>query len=180
MRASPIAARLVLGAVTFSATLSLGCKGSTDAGDGGTQTSGFLIRFRANGSQTEYRGQGGVFASFGQLGSQSSFNIAAVSDAGSVSGGSINVGIIDAAPITTATYTGFQTVGPSGGFRFAQILYNIGGFEYSNTGAGSDNTITITEMTPTTVRGTFSGTVRAQNRPSISITNGEFFAKRIN
>src|SRR5688500_19712608 len=106
MRSSTIAARLALGAVTSSATLPFGCKGSTDAGDGGSQTTGFFIRFRANASQTEYRGPGGVFASFGQLGSQFSFNIAAVSDAGSVSGGSVNVGITEAAPNTPKTYTG--------------------------------------------------------------------------
>src|SRR5215210_2411724 len=100
MRLSAAVERLALGAVTLSATLSLGCKGSTDAGDGSQNSSGFYIRFLDNGSQKDYRPQAGVFASFAQLGVEFSFNTAAVADNGST----INLGILDAAAITKATY----------------------------------------------------------------------------
>lgn len=179
MRPSTTTTRIALGALALCGVLSVGCSSSTDAGDTPNQGAGYFIRFQAGGSQVEYRGQGGVFATFSQLGSQHNFGVAAVSDAGSIAGGSINIGVLDASPITTATYTGFQAVGTSGGFRTAQILYNIGGFEYSNSNASSDNTVTITEITPTTVRGTFRGTVRATGRTAISITNGQFYAKRV-
>jgi hypothetical protein len=41
----------------------------------------------------------------------------------------------------------------------------------------SDNQVTITELTSTTVRGAFVGTVKAAGRPSISISDGEFYAR---
>jgi len=40
--------------------------------------------------------------------------------------------------------------------------------------------ITITEITSTSVKGTFSGTVKASGKSDISITNGEFYVWRAN
>jgi hypothetical protein len=148
--------------------------GSTDPDDGAGQ---FFVRYQANGAQIEYRDPLLIHAVFTTVGSQNVFAVEGVSPDGTITGSSVNVSVMDVSPITVRSYVGFQ-IGAAG-ITSASILYRTGGFEYSNT-TNSDNRVTVTEITPQYVRGTFSGTTRATGRPNVAITNGEFYVQRVN
>ena len=70
-------------------------------------------------------------------------------------------------------------VGPALRFTLGQISYTIASIGYSNPDPNNDVRVAFTEITATTVRGTFSGTMKSTGRPNLSIS-GEFFAKRLN
>jgi hypothetical protein len=164
-------------ALLFCTALALGCGGDSSGPDNsGNQGGEFYVRFRANGTQEVFNLPNNVLTTFDKIGSEFHFGTAGVA----ANGNSISLAIFDVVAITTASYAGFTTVNSSGGYRLAQILYTVGGVQYENTDANQDHRITITEITPTTVKGTFSGTVKATGRASISITNGEFLSRRIN
>jgi hypothetical protein len=171
-----LAAPRVLNSFIVGAALLSSC-GQDPAGSDGDET-GFYMRYRANGTLIEYRDPLLVHGVFVAVGSQFTFAAEGVSPAGTITGSSANVSAIDVAPITTRTYTGFQVV--PGGFTTASILYRTGGVEYSNTDAGNDIRVTLTEITPAYGRGTFSGTVKFAGRPDVSITGGEFYVPRRN
>ncbi|MCI0434120.1 MAG: hypothetical protein L0271_10870 [Gemmatimonadetes bacterium] len=159
-----------LGSLILGIALLSSCQSGADPNDDDT---GFFISYRANGRLIEYRDPLLVHGVFTAVGSQHVFAAEGVSPTGTIMGSSVNVSAMDVAPITTATYSGFRPV--QRGFAIATILYGTGGIEYSNTDADSDIRVTLTEITPVHVRGTFSGTVKFAGRPNVSITAGEFY-----
>ena len=176
MRLSKVATRSAIAAL-MACVLSLACGGDDSTGPSGSNGGSFYVRFRANGSQVEFNAANNVFTTIDKVGNEFHFGTSGVSP---TTGNSVSLAVLDVSAITTTTYTGFTVVNNSGGFRMAQIMYTVGGVQYENTDPNQDNRITITEITATTVKGTFSGTVKASGRPSLSITNGEFFSQRIN
>jgi hypothetical protein len=169
-----------LGALVLLAVAALGCSSSTDAS--GNSSSPYYIKFTANGTQSEYHDQIAfpVAASFAHTGIEYTAIVAAQSDAVATTGGTITLGAMDVAPITTnKSYGALQTVGTNGGFTLGQISYTIAGIGYSNPDPSNDVRVAFTEITTTTVRGTFSGTLKSSGHANLPIS-GEFFAKRIN
>jgi hypothetical protein len=128
--------------------------------------------------ERNYTGELLVHGAFNQVAGEYVFTADGVAEDGSITGGSVILGAQDVVPITTRTYGTFQVVGT--GWTVGQILYSIGGTQYSNEDSPNDIRVTITEISSTAVKGTFAGTVKANGKPSISITGGEFNVKRVN
>ena len=162
--------------VGVAALIATACKSSTDAGDSQQTSSGtYYVRFKANGAQIDYSSDTWVNAAIAKTGPEYFF-VGASTPAGSVGEGSMSVSVFDPSPITTTTYSGGLTpVGTTGAYTLPQLSYVTGSSTYTSS---NDARITLTEITSTTVKGTFQGTVSTTGKPSISITNGEFFAKR--
>jgi len=51
---------------------------------------------------------------------------------------------------------------------------------YTQGSANPIANVIISEISPTTVRGTFNGTLKADGKPDVLITQGEFFVWRAN
>ena len=164
--------------ITICGILVAGCGGSTSTGPGPNPGSDYYIRFRAGSVDRNYTGDLLVHGAFNQVSTEYVFTADAVAEDGSITGGSVILGAQDVTPITTKTYGTYQVVGS--GWTVGQILYSIGGIQYSNEDVPNDIRVTITEISSTAVKGTFSGTVKANGKPSIPITNGEFNVKRVN
>jgi hypothetical protein len=157
-----------LTASLLGAALSLSCD-TTGPGE----ASEYFIRYRANGSAIEYREDLRLHGVVGMVGSQHALALEGESPAGAPAESSLNVSVFDVVPITTRTYTGYQTV--TGGFTSAGLIYRAGGVEYHSNLDDADNRVTITEIARTHLRGTFSGTLKLAGRPDVVITNGEFY-----
>lgn len=153
--------------------VALGCGGSSDStGPGG---SGYFVRFRAGGEQVSYTLQNSLLMTFSNSGSQY---------VGIVSGfdpsSNVNLQVYSNSAITATTYSGYNVSG--GSLVGALVGYHpAGGTLYtSSSSSGVTATVTITELTATTVRGTFSATLYAAGKPDVSVTNGEFHVPRYN
>jgi hypothetical protein len=133
----------------------------------------YFIRYQANGVLIEYREDPLLHGLVTQFGAQHALGAEGASSPGSPVESSLNVSVFDVTPIVTRTYVGYQTV--TGGFTSAGLTYRTGGVEYNSNVSDADNRVTVTEITPVYLRGTFSGTVRAPGRPEVVITNGEFY-----
>ena len=164
--------------LVISVILMAGCGGSTSTDPGSNPGNGYYIRFRAGSVDRNYTGDLVVHGAFNQVSSEYIFTADGVAEDGSITGGSIILGAQDVSPVTTKTYGSFQVVGS--GWTMGVILYSIGGTQYDNDDVPNDIRVTITEISSTAVKGTFSGTVKANGKPSISITNGEFNVRRVN
>lgn len=150
---------IAIGAVIFSC--------SKDESDG------YYIRFRANGELVEFTNQLILLAGFGTNGEIYTGTISGANDATS----NIGLQIYNNAPILEGTYSGY--VGMSGviiGYleKSSGILFSSGG------GPNVDATVVITEITETTVKGTFRGKIMATGQPDIIVTDGSYFVRRSN
>lgn len=144
------------------------CKKDND--DGGI----YKMKFKANDTMVEFRTQASLTASYGQSGSQYNALFTGY-DAES----NMSLQVFDSKPIEEATYSGYVLSGSA--FVGALIGYQDKSGTLFTQGANNSNaTINLTEITSTTVRGTFSGTLKASGKPDIQITNGEFFVWRTN
>ncbi len=142
--------------------------------DDETAESEYYVRFNANGQKLEFTLQGAVLAAFGQSGNQ--YNAAFT---GGNTNSNVSLQVFDNKAITTATYSRYVLTGSA--FIGAIIGYQDNSGTLFTQGAVNPNTsITISAITSTTVKGTFSGTVKAAGKPDISITNGEFYVWRAN
>jgi hypothetical protein len=159
-----------IGCIALFSILVGSCK--TDEDD--NSNSGYFIRFKANGTQVEFKEQTSLVAAFAKSGIQHN---------GVFSGGknlsNIVLQVFDNKAIEATTFTGYTISGSS--IVAELISYNDNtGANYTQGSVGSNATITISEITATTVRGTFSSTVKSAGKPDISITQGEFFVWRAN
>jgi hypothetical protein len=140
----------------------VGCNNSTDST--GNQSGADFIRFQASGVQVQFQDQvaSPVAGVFPPVGNEFSLNVTGESAPTASPFSNIQITVMDPSPITTRTYGAFQPVG-SGGTFTAIISYNVGSLGYDNTAAAttSDVQVTVTEITSTTVRGTFSATVKS-------------------
>jgi hypothetical protein len=168
LRRRPVLAGLVLAAGLLSA----GCSSSDSTGPGDNNGE-YYFRFKANGTQVSFTTQSSLLATFAQAGSQYN-GVFTGFDATT----NAHVQVYDGAPISTKTYTGYNVVGTA--FVGALIGWDDDTGTLYTAGSGDVRTVTITSLTDTYVQGTFSGTVSAAGKPSISITNGEFKLPRFN
>jgi hypothetical protein len=152
-------------------SLAAGCGSST----GPTGNNGHFLRFDANGSQVNFTAEASLIAAFAHAGNE--FN-ALMTGYDATSNASLQV--FDGAAVTTKRYGGYDIVG--GALVGVLITYQPSqGVVYSSIAtATSDAVITITDMTATEVKGTFSGTLQANGHPDIVVTNGEFSLNRAN
>ncbi len=134
----------------------------------------YYMRFKANGVQFQFTEQASLVATFAQTGT-----IFTSSFTGLDGLSQIVLFVYDNKEIAVKTYSGYFLVGSS--FIGALISYNDPSGNFYKEGIGnSDGTVTISEMTDKTVRGSFGGTVVANGKADIKITNGEFFLWRAN
>jgi hypothetical protein len=136
----------------------------------------YFMRFKANGASVEYINQLGLSASFAQSGNQYFLTISGWNDASS----NFSLLLYNLAPITENTYSGY-TVSVDGtvGVLFAHKEKESGAVFSSGVTADYDARVTLSEITGTGVKGTFSGTVKASGHPDITISEGSFFVKRV-
>lgn len=148
-----------------------GCKGSDSTGP---NDSTYYLRFKANGSQVSFTLQGSLLVTFSTSGSQ---YVGIVSGFDAVS--NANLQLYSNATIGKATYSGYTVSG--GALVGALIGYqDATGTLYTSAGATVEASITVTDLTGTTMRGTFSGRLKATGKPDVVVTEGEFFVPRYN
>lgn len=146
-----------------------GCK-KDDAEAGGP----YYMRFKVNGALVEFKVQASLVAAFGHA--DKVYNAAFT---GYDIDSNISLQVFDSKEIGATTYSGYGLVNSA--IVGAIIGYSDkSGTLYTQGALNSDATITIAEITSSTVKGTFSGTLRANGKPDLAVTNGEFFVWRAN
>jgi hypothetical protein len=137
----------------------------------------YYFRFTADGEPVEFTNQLILLAGFGNSGNLYTASISGANDADS----NVGLQIYSDQPITEGTYSGYGFVenairGVIIGYKDKKsgILFSSGG------GPNVDATIVITEMTATTIKGTFQGKLLASGKPDMTVTNGSFFVRRSN
>jgi hypothetical protein len=151
-------------------TLLAGC-GSDGTGPGDD----LFFRFKVSGAQFEYTDPTTLFAVFVTAGAQSNVVIAGYDPTTTAA-----VHVYDDSPITPGTYSGYDVVN--------QVIVGIlihhedaAGNTYSwDPSGGGTATATISEITSTRVRGTFSGVLSEGGQPDITVTEGSFAVQRLN
>jgi hypothetical protein len=141
------------------------------------ETDSYYIRFRANGELVEFTNQLILTAGFGNTGDLYSGTISGANDVDS----NIGLQIYNNAPILEDTYSGYgfsgnAVVGVIIGYKekSSGVLFSSGG------GTNVDATVVISEITETTVKGTFQGRLLANGQPDIIVTDGSYFVRRAN
>ncbi len=136
--------------------------------------SGYVMKFKADGTAIEFTGQSTVVAAFANSGSQYTATFT-----GYNSGSNISLTVYDNKAIAPGTFTGYTE--DNSAFIGALIVYmDSNGKVYSQMTSNSDIKVVISQITATAVKGTFSGTLSSSDDSSISITNGEFYVWRVN
>ncbi len=152
--------------------LSNGCK--KDDEDKGPLSTGYFIRFKADGQQVEFTNQAALTAATGQ--SLSQYNAVVSGFSGNHN---ISIQMFDNEAIRTSVYEGYEN--KVSYFEGALIGYGRDGVIYGTSGVNPEVTVSLTVWTATEAKGTFSGKVKATNASTeIAITDGEFFVKRLN
>jgi hypothetical protein len=170
MRLTPSVPRRPLWSLLAGVSLLIGCSNSST----GPNASGHYVRFNANGTQVSFTIDASLQAAFAHAGNAYDATLT-----GSDLNGSISLTVLDVVAITTKQYAGYQISG--GGLVGVLIVYQQSGAGYrSVTTSASDAVITITDITATEVKGTFSGTLKRNGQPDIVVTNGEFSVHRAN
>ncbi len=162
----------------FTGFLAAGLFLSACGGSGGDSTGPdgtYYLRFKANGTQITYADQFRLNATVSQAANQHLLLALGFDDTSNFS-----ATFFDGAPVSQKTYAGYNINQSLGAFIGVIFAYqNTSGVVYG-PGSTNDESATITELTSTTVRGTFSGTVRAAGQADVVITNGEFYLPRGN
>ena len=149
---------------------------AVDGCGGGTEPSGsdLFMRFRANGTLTEYSLPAGLLTAVNNTTGQS--NAATSGNDGGAT--FMTLQVFDVAPIQLGTYAGFTiTTGAVGaiiGYR------NALGIDFVSGTAAPEATIVITELGATRVGGTFFGVLHESGQPDVSLTEGQFLTARVN
>lgn len=144
-------------------------KDEDDAGE-------YYMRFKANGTLVEYTNQLGLSAGFAQSGNQHVGTVSGWNDASS----NFSLLLYDVEPIAEKTYSGYSaSVNGVVGVLFAHKEKETGVNFSSGVDAEFNASTIITEITDAAVRGTFNGKVKAAGQTDISITEGEFYVKRV-
>jgi hypothetical protein len=145
--------------------------GTGPDGNGGT----YFYRFDANGTRVTFNQQVSLTAAFSQSGNQ---RVAIITGFDATRNSAVQ--IYSGSTIGTATYTGY-TLDVNAAAVVGMIFHyqDATGTVYQSDNTNS-NTTTITQLTSTTVRGTFAGRLKATGKADIVVTNGEFFVQRTN
>ncbi|WP_439481555.1 hypothetical protein [Cyclobacterium plantarum] len=137
----------------------------------------YMISFNGNGVLQEFTAdhfpQGNIFDNGTQYTGVFS---------GTRSSSSVGVSVYDNKAIASNNYSGFVVTEPTQqSLAFvigASINYNEGQTVYSTPDSNPQVTVTITEITSTEVRGTFSGTLKSSGKEDLVVTNGKFYVPR--
>lgn len=163
-----LAMHSVLG-LAFSILVLSSCSTTNSKNNGG-----YVMRFKANGNTVEFTVQASLTAAFGQSSNQYN-GLFTGYDANS----DISLQVFDDKTISESTYTGYTIVGSA--VIGTLISYQDDtGTVYTQGSGSSDATVSITQITSKTVRGTFSGTLKASGKPDMAITGGQFYVWRAN
>ena len=157
------------------AVLAVACGKDSDGGTGPSNDGDLFYRFDANGTRVTYTVQQSLLGSFSRNNNQrvliiTGFNANSNSALQVYSGADIGVG----------SYSGY-TINPAQGVVIGTIMHyqDSNGVLYAtDSSVNPTDVVTITDLTATTVRGTFSGRLKSAGRPDMVITNGEFLVKR--
>lgn len=134
---------------------------------------GYEVRFEANGTLTKFVADGLQTATITVDGDQYVGLFV-----GSDGSRTIALKVYDTEEITVDVYREF---GPKeNGYAGSLISYlDEAGTEYTQGAVVPDIRIRVTEMTSTYVKGTFAGTLKADGKPDLMVTHGEFFVRRL-
>jgi len=158
---------IILAIVIFTVVI-VGCK-KEEAG-----SNGYWIKFKVDGSQVEFTLQSSLVAAFAQAGTQYNAVIS-----GSDSKSHVGLQVYDNKAIVANKYSGYTIL--NGAVVGVLMHYaDASGVVYNQSVTNSNLEITISELTATAVRGTFSGTLKATGKTDIAITSGEFYVWRAN
>jgi hypothetical protein len=157
-------------ALLLVASLVGGCSSST-----GPTASGHFLQFDANGTQVAFTIEASLTAAFAHQGSQ--YNALLT---GFNANSNLSISIFDGAAITTKQYSGYGISG--GAFSGVLITYQpaIGQAYSSIATPNSDAVVTVTDLTATEIKGTFSATLQRNGQADIVATNGQFSLPRAN
>jgi len=134
---------------------------------------GYVMRFKANGIQQEFVTGVGQTATF-TLDDNQHIGLIVGSDGTRT----MALKVYDTEEITVAVYRQFEP--KDDGFTGSLIAYqDESGTEYTQGAVVPDIRVRITEITSTSVSGTFGGTLKAEGKPDLPITEGEFFVRRL-
>lgn len=172
------AASYVIICFSLVALLSSSCKKGDDGDDddiGGGN--GYKITLEVDGASKEFADEDfppiGVFS---DNGTQYNGQFGATGYASSVS-----FQVYDTKPIVKQKYSGFVITPTTGhnSFYGAVVSYTDGQLSYSTQGKTNPTVnVEITEITASSVRGKFSGTLKSQNgKPDITVSKGEFYVR---
>lgn len=98
------------------------------------------------------------------------------------SASSVSLEVYDTKAIVKKDYSGFVVTPTTGNNSLygAVVSYADGQLSYSTSGTNPTVHVVIKEITSTSVRGEFSGTLKSQNgKPDIIISKGEFYVQRV-
>lgn len=144
--------------------LSVSCDESSD---------GYVMRFKADGNLQEFSASGAQTATF-TLDDDQYIGLIV----GSQGSHTMVLKVYDTEPITEGVYRQFEPKGNA--FTGSLIAYrDNSGTEYTQGAVTPDIRVRITEITSTSVSGTFGGTLKADGKPDLAITEGEFLVKRM-
>ena len=142
----------------------------------------YMISFKTNGVLEEFPLEDAVSGSFYEDVTKTQFGLRFT---GTDNPRKIYLDVYDDKMITESPYTGYA-VTPATGQKpayivGAKIAYSTDAqTTHSTISQNPDVTISISEITQTTVRGTFSGTLKSNGKADIDITEGKFFVRVVN
>lgn len=185
-----VPAAIILLSLVFSS-----CKKSSSSGDPNS-SSGYYMRFKLNGAQVEYTSQ--AFAGLSQVKGDSIYTavLVAYKDVNAGTKNAVTITVFTKGPLATGIgYNDPLKTRKANGDLLPQTVifwYDSTATGYLTAGTLSDASgnvplpgvvanakLTITDLTSTYVKGTFSGTVyRSDFAKSASITDGEFNLRR--
>jgi len=155
------------------------CKMSDDGDDDDGKIGEFMISFNANGTLQEFTSDHFPQGSIYDNGSQYTAGFSAVRSASSV-----GIQVLDNKTVTAKSYTGYsltQATQQSSAYVIGAVVsYSEGQTGYSSlVGLDSNVTVVISEITTTSIRGTFSGTLKSSGEQDLVVTNGKFYVLRV-
>ncbi|HEV8613194.1 MAG TPA: hypothetical protein VGQ73_06765, partial [Gemmatimonadales bacterium] len=166
MTRSMTAGKRAVGFLLLYGILFTACKSSTGPSGGS-----YYLRFNANGTLVNFTAQPSLLCAFGQSGSQ--YN-ALITGFDATSNASVQ--LFDGTPIAQKSYSGYTIIGTA--FVGVLLTYqDATGVVYSSGSGANTGTATITQLTATTVTGTFTGTLVANGHPNLAVSNGQFYVK---
>ncbi len=138
----------------------------------------YQISFKANGVLEEFVVEDDVAGSFYEDVTATQYGLRFT---GTKQNFTIYLDVYDLKAITESTYSGYKTTPAVGQkptiIEGAKIAYNDGDtYTVHKTDIkNADVTISISEISKTSVRGSFSGTLKANGKPDMVITEGKYF-----
>jgi hypothetical protein len=159
---SAIIAISILGAITLS------CKKDK------TDSSPYFVQCNIDGVKLEFRGETEVMGVISFATNVHSVHITALDEPADMT-----LQLYSTNPISARTYNGFTFV--SGNLIGCVVGYSPDGFVtyISESDLPDDPVIIIEEITNQHIKGKFHGTIYSSGRPTLEVTEGEFFVKLI-